>query len=83
MHYRCSFRRRLNLEKSILRSNEAHLTSSLYPPRPVVGGLPEGTLPSVVSFGSLSEIVGDVFTRADEGIGEILDEIRHWLQTYV
>lgn len=44
---------------------------------------PSGALPSVVSFGSLLDIVGDVFTRADEGIGEILDEFRHGLQTRV
>jgi hypothetical protein len=44
---------------------------------------PSGELPSVVSFGSLLDIVGDVFTRADEGIGEMLDEFRHGLQTCV
>jgi hypothetical protein len=44
---------------------------------------PSGALPSVVSFGSLLDIVSDVFTRADEGMGEALDTFRHGLQTRV
>jgi hypothetical protein len=44
---------------------------------------PNRVLPSLVSFGSLLETVGEVFTRADEGKGEIMDAFRQELQTSV
>ena len=40
-------------------------------------------LPSLVSFGSLLDTVGEAFTRADEGKGEIKDAFRQQLQTSI
>jgi hypothetical protein len=44
---------------------------------------PKRVLPSLVSFGSLLDTVGEAFTRADKGNGEIMDAFRQELQTSI